>query len=77
MFAGMAKGSSLSLDPNWLHYNQITITGNFGHQKALIAVARKMLVSIYYVLTRNEWYDGHREDVRTRKIKNMKRLARN
>lgn len=47
-----------------------------GHQKALIAVARKMLVSIYYVLTRNELYDGHREDVRTRKIKNMKRVAR-
>jgi transposase len=47
-----------------------------GHQKALIAVARKMLVSIYYVLTRNELYDGHREDVRMRKIKNMRRLAR-
>ena len=47
-----------------------------GHQKALIAVARKMLVSIYYVLTRNELYDGHREDVRTRKIKNMNRVAR-
>jgi hypothetical protein len=47
-----------------------------GHQKALIAVARKMLVSIYYVLTRNELYDGHREDVRTRKIKNMKRVTR-
>jgi hypothetical protein len=25
---------------------------------------------------RNELYDGHREDVRTRKIKNMKRVAR-
>ena len=47
-----------------------------GHQKAVIAVARKMLVSIYYVLIRNELYDGHREDVRTRKIKNMKRVAR-
>jgi len=29
LFAGMAKGTSLSLDPNWLHYNQITITGSF------------------------------------------------
>ena len=47
-----------------------------GHQKALIVVARKMLVSIYYVLTRNELYDGHREDVRIRKIKNMKKVAR-
>ena len=42
----------------------------------MIAVARKMLVSVYYVSTRNELYDGHREDVRTRKIKNMKRVAR-
>jgi hypothetical protein len=47
-----------------------------GHQKALVAVARKMLVSICYVLTRNELYDGHREEVRTRKIKNTKRIAR-
>jgi hypothetical protein len=46
------------------------------YQKALIAVARKMLVSIYYALTRNELYDGHREDVRTRKIKNTEKLAR-
>jgi transposase len=52
------------------------ISRKTGHQKALIAVARKMLVSIYYVLTRNELYDGHREDVRTREIKNMKRVAR-
>lgn len=29
IFAGMTKGISLSLDPNWLHYNQITITGSF------------------------------------------------
>jgi len=47
-----------------------------GHQKALIAVARKKLVSIYNVLTRNELYKSHREDVRTRKNKNMKRVAR-
>ena len=29
LFAGTAKGVSVSLDPNWLHYNQITITGSF------------------------------------------------
>lgn len=27
IFAGKTKGISLSLDPNRLHYNQITITG--------------------------------------------------
>ena len=47
-----------------------------GNQKAVIAVARKMLVSIYHVLTRNELYDGHRQDVRTRKIKKMERILK-
>ncbi len=45
-----------------------------GHQKAVVAVARKMLVSIYHVLTRNELYHGDREDGRARKLKNLKRL---
>jgi hypothetical protein len=35
-----------------------------GHQKAFIAVTRKTLVRIHYVLTRNELYDGLREDIR-------------
>jgi transposase len=47
-----------------------------GNQKAVIAVARKMLVSIYHVLTRNELYEGHRQDVRTRKIKKMERILK-
>lgn len=47
-----------------------------GHQKAVVAVARKMLVSIYYVLTRNELYHGDREDGRTRKLKNLERLSK-
>jgi L-iditol 2-dehydrogenase len=29
IFAGMPKGSILSIDPNFLHYNQVTITGSF------------------------------------------------
>jgi Transposase IS116/IS110/IS902 family. len=29
-----------------------------GNNKAIVAVARKMLVSIYWVLTRNEYYYG-------------------
>jgi transposase len=47
-----------------------------GSQKARVAVARKMLVSIYHVLTRNELYHGHRQDVQLRKIKNMNRVSR-
>jgi L-iditol 2-dehydrogenase len=29
LFAGMPKGTSISLDANWLHYNQISLIGNF------------------------------------------------
>lgn len=40
------------------------------NQKVVVAVARKrMLVSIYHVLTWNEHYDGDRPDGRARKIK--------
>lgn len=46
-----------------------------GHRKAVVAVARKMLVSIYWVLTRNELYHGHRDDVRTRKLKRLRNLS--
>jgi hypothetical protein len=44
-----------------------------GSQKAV--VARKMLVSIWYVLTRNELYDGNRAELTERKLKNLKRIA--
>ena len=29
IFSGMIKGRNISFDPNWLHYNQISITGSF------------------------------------------------
>ena len=29
LFAGIPQESKLSLDTNWLHYNQITVTGSF------------------------------------------------
>lgn len=45
-----------------------------GSYKAIVAVARKMLVSIYWVLTRSEYYDGDRPEARERKVKNLKRL---
>jgi transposase len=47
-----------------------------GSQKERVAVAIKMLVSIYHVLTRSELYHGHRQDVQLRKIKNMNRVSR-
>jgi L-iditol 2-dehydrogenase len=29
IFSGMTKDRNISFDPNWLHYNQISITGSF------------------------------------------------
>ena len=37
-----------------------------GSNKAVVVVVRKMLVSIWYVLTRKELYDVNREDLRER-----------
>ena len=33
IFAGMLKGTTLKVDSNWLHYNQISITGSFSSTK--------------------------------------------
>ena len=46
-----------------------------GDNKAIVAVARKMLVSIYWVLTRNEYYYGDRLEVRERKVKKLEKLS--
>ncbi len=46
-----------------------------GHQKAITAVARKMLVSIYYVLKRHEEYQGQRDDLLEKKIKRLQRTV--
>jgi hypothetical protein len=40
-------------------------------QKAVVAVARKMLVSIYYVLKRNEPYRGEDAELRGRKVNRL------
>lgn len=46
-----------------------------GTQKAKVAVARKMLVSIYHVLSRDELYDGHRDDLQKRKINKLRQVS--
>jgi len=46
-----------------------------GIQKAVVAVARKMLVSIYYVLKRNEPYRGEGAGLRRRKVNRLCRKA--
>lgn len=39
VFAGMPGGQIFSLDANWLHYNQITVTGTFSSTPAMLQAA--------------------------------------
>ena len=48
-----------------------------GSYKAVVAVARKILVSAYFVLMRDEPYNADREDLRAKKIKRMNKLVMN
>ena len=46
IFSGMTKGnpslSSISLNPNWLHYNQISITGSFSATPIMLQQATRL-----------------------------------
>jgi len=44
-------------------------------QKAVVAVARKLAVSIYYVLKRNEPYHGEDAGLRRRKVNRLRRMV--
>ena len=46
-------------------------------QKATVAVARKMPVSIYHVLSRDKQYDGHRDDLQKRKVNKLHKITQN
>ena len=39
VFAGMPSGQIFPLDANWLHYNQISITGTFSSTPAMLQAA--------------------------------------
>jgi L-iditol 2-dehydrogenase len=39
IFAGLRRGNFISLDPNWVHYNQISITGSFSSTPNLLQKA--------------------------------------
>jgi len=53
----------------------LRVSARRGRQKAIVAVARKLLVSIYHVLNRNETYHGQRPELLERKIKNLRRIV--
>jgi L-iditol 2-dehydrogenase len=42
VFAGMPSGQTFVLDANWLHYNQISITGAFSSTPAILAEAARI-----------------------------------
>jgi L-iditol 2-dehydrogenase len=42
VFAGMPSGQTFVLDANWLHYNQISITGAFSSTPAILAQATRI-----------------------------------
>jgi transposase len=46
-----------------------------GHNRALVAVARKMLVTIYYVLNHHHEYRGLRPELYTNKIRRLQRIT--
>jgi L-iditol 2-dehydrogenase len=42
VFAGMASGQTFLLDANWLHYNQISITGTFSSTPKMLGEATRI-----------------------------------
>jgi L-iditol 2-dehydrogenase len=42
VFAGMLSGQTFLLDANWLHYNQITITGSFSSTPKMLREATRI-----------------------------------
>jgi L-iditol 2-dehydrogenase len=42
VFAGMPSGQTFVLDANWLHYNEISITGAFSSTPAMLAEAARI-----------------------------------
>jgi transposase len=46
-----------------------------GHNRAIVAVARKMLVTIYHVLNHHREYRGLRMELYTNKIRRLERIT--
>ena len=65
IFAGMTKvasSSSIPLDPNWLHYNQISITGSFSAIPAMLQEAARLAsereIDLSKIITHRYSLDG-------------------
>lgn len=42
LFAGMPADQKFALDPNWLHYNQISVTGTFSSSPTMLRAAARI-----------------------------------
>ena len=55
IFGGMPNGQVFPLDPNWMHYNQISITGSFSSTPRLlrqaVGIASERLVDLAKIVT--------------------------
>lgn len=64
LFAGAAHGSTVTLDPNWIHYREINFIGSSAsspkyHQVVLnLAAAGKLDIAVSHVLALDEWKTG-------------------
>jgi hypothetical protein len=61
-------------DPKLQRFYQRVSAGH-GRQRAIVGVARKLLVSIYHVLNRNEVHHRQRQELLERKIRNRHRIV--
>jgi transposase len=60
-------------DPRFSHF-YLRVAKRRGHQKAIVAVARKMLVTMYHVLNHHNEYRGLRPELYENKIKRLQRI---
>jgi L-iditol 2-dehydrogenase len=56
IFAGMPRHINIGLDPNWIHYNQISLTGSFSAtpkliRESIMLVAEKRKIDLSSIIT--------------------------
>ena len=71
---GQAAQTARLYDPKFKTFYE-RIASRKGHNKALVATMRKMLVIIWTILTRNEPYSGEDRELTERKIKRLIRIS--
>jgi len=70
-----AAHAAVRFDPHWeAQFNRIS--ARRGKQRAYVAVARELAVTMYYMLKNNEPYRFGREKIYTKKLKKLNRLLK-